>query len=62
MPESRGPTERLTTGQVAASLRVSASFVRELVARGDLKAYRLGRKTIRIAPADLSAYLQTRRL
>ena len=53
--------ERLTTTQVAEALGVSASFVRELVARGEIKSYRLGQKTIRISRADLAVYLAARR-
>ena len=59
--ETTGTVERLTTAQVADALGVSPSFVRELVARGELVAYRLGRKTIRISRADLLKFLEARR-
>ena len=59
--EVRAAGEQLTTTQVAAALGVSPSFVCVLVARGEIKSYRLGRKTIRISPEDLATYLAARR-
>lgn len=51
------PEPLLTVGDAAALLRVSARTVRRLVGRGELAALRVGRQ-VRVAPADLSAYLR----
>lgn len=43
----------LTISQVAEVTQTSAPTVRRWIARGELKAYRLGPRNIRIDPADL---------
>ncbi len=49
----------LTVKQVAARLQISLSSVYELIARGQLPAFRLGprRGAIRVRPEDLASYL-----
>ncbi len=48
----------LTVSEVAQSLRISETTVREMCKRGELPAVRVG-KHYRIKQADLDAYLQT---
>jgi len=52
-------TPYLTVNEVAEQLRVSRSFVYGLVASGRLRAVRIGkgRGAIRVAQADLIAYV-----
>jgi excisionase family DNA binding protein len=50
----------LTTGQVARRLGVSAERVLEYIADGQLRAYRLGHRTVRVDPADLARFLTGR--
>jgi excisionase family DNA binding protein len=49
----------LKTSEVAAALRVTTATVRKIVARGDLKASRIGR-TYRIETRDLYKYIADR--
>jgi excisionase family DNA binding protein len=51
------PEPLLTVGDAAELLRVSTRTVRRLVAAGELPALRVGRQ-VRLAPADLLAYLR----
>ncbi len=50
----------LTTDEAAAILHVSRRRLYAIIAAGELGVYRLNR-TIRVSPADLSAYLERRR-
>ena len=50
----------LSVAQVGAKLQCARSTVRKLVADGELRASRIGSRTIRIAAADLQAYLDCR--
>lgn len=48
----------LTVKQVAKMLQLSAKSIYALVSRGDLPAYRIG-GAVRVAQADMDAYLAT---
>lgn len=52
----------LTPKQVAETLAISPRGVRRLAERGDIVAFRVGQKHLRIAPSDLAAYLERQRL
>ncbi len=59
--EGLGALEQLlTVREVASRLRVCAATVYSLCARGDLVHVRIA-NMIRVAPADLAAFLRTRR-
>jgi excisionase family DNA binding protein len=47
----------LTTAQVAERLAVSVDTVLDLIAAGQLRAHRLGHRTIRVDPADVAQLL-----
>ena len=53
-------TKLLSVAQVGAKLQCAPSTVRKLIADGELRASRISRRTIRIAAADLQAYLDRR--
>jgi excisionase family DNA binding protein len=50
----------LSVAQVSTRLQCAQSTVRKLVAAGELRAARIGRRTIRISETDLQAYLDGR--
>jgi excisionase family DNA binding protein len=50
----------LSVAQVGAKLQCARSTVRKLISEGELRASRISRRTIRIAAADLQAYLDRR--
>jgi excisionase family DNA binding protein len=54
------PADHLTPAEVAARLQVCRATVYKLIARGELAHVRVG-LSVRIAPADLDAYLAARR-
>jgi excisionase family DNA binding protein len=54
-------SEFLTVGDVADSLRVHPQTVRAWIARGDLRAIRIGR-TVRVRQADFQAMLKRARI
>ena len=49
------PDPRLSIPEAAESIGASVSTVRRMIARGELRAYRIGSRLIRIDPADISA-------
>ncbi|MFC0248750.1 helix-turn-helix domain-containing protein [Citricoccus parietis] len=51
----RPASPRLSISDVAEERGLSESTVRRLISRGDLRAYRIGKRIIRIDPADLDA-------
>ena len=51
-----------TPTEVAHQLGVDVESVRRWIRRGWLRATKLGHKTIRIAPADLNAFLAAHRV
>lgn len=53
-------TKLLSVAQVGAKLQCAPSTVRKLIADGELRASRISSRTIRIAAADLQAYLDRR--
>lgn len=55
------PVSKLfSVAQVGAKLQCARSTVRKLIADGELRASRIGSRTIRIAAADLQDYLDRR--
>lgn len=54
------PPALLTVAQAAAHLRVSPGRCRELIARGDLRATRIGPRLYRITERDLDACSRAR--
>jgi excisionase family DNA binding protein len=50
----------LSVAQVSAKLQCARSTVRKLIADGELRASRIGIRTIRVSEADLQAYLDFR--
>lgn len=53
--------ELLTVEQAADRLRMSARYVRRLIAERQIGFYRLGR-SVRIDPAELTAFVTARRI
>jgi excisionase family DNA binding protein len=51
----------LTLGEVSRRLRISPRSLARLVASGDLRVVRLSARVVRIRPADLDAYIESRR-
>ena len=47
----------LSVTQVSSKLQCARSTVRKLIADGELRAFRISNRTIRISEADLQAYL-----
>lgn len=56
-PPAPGPGRVYSQEDAAEWLGVSVKTIRRLVASGELPAYRLGRRLIRIREADLQASL-----
>lgn len=50
--------EYVSVAEVAHALSMTERFVRELIARGDLPAVKVGAKAIRIRRADVEAILR----
>lgn len=55
------PDELLTVAEVAEELRLVPQTVRNMIDRGELPALRVGSRRVRIARADLDAFLGQRR-
>lgn len=53
--------ELLTPEQVSHTLGRHPKTVLSLAARGELRAIRLGRRTVRFDPADVQAYIDAHR-
>jgi excisionase family DNA binding protein len=51
----------LTTAQVAERLAVHPATVRRLVAAGELKPTRLGKRTVRFRPSDVQRFIASKR-
>jgi excisionase family DNA binding protein len=51
----------LTIEQVADALMISTRTVRRLVERGDLEAFRVGERQLRVSADECSAYLERQR-
>jgi excisionase family DNA binding protein len=49
------PNSPLTVNDCAIRLGVSEKTVRNMITRGELKAYRIGSHLIRVAPGDFEA-------
>lgn len=53
------PADRfVTVAEVADELRVTQRFVRHLIARGDLRAVRVGSRIVRVRHDDVLALLR----
>jgi excisionase family DNA binding protein len=50
----------LSVAQVSAKIQCARSTVRKLIADGELRASRIGSRTIRISEVDLRVYLDDR--
>lgn len=50
--------EYVSVAEIAHTLSVTERFVRELIARGDLPAVKIGAKAIRIRRTDVEALLR----
>jgi excisionase family DNA binding protein len=50
-------TSPLTMKQVAERLGSSEKYARKLILTGQLKAFQLGKRGYRVAPADLEAWI-----
>jgi excisionase family DNA binding protein len=50
----------LSVAQVSTRLQCASSTVRKLIADGELRASRIGNRTIRISETDLHTYLNGR--
>jgi excisionase family DNA binding protein len=61
VPLARHGGELLTVEQAADRLRMSARYVRRLIAERRIGFYRLGR-SVRIDPADLTAFVTAGRI
>ena len=55
-------TELMTLRQAARKLGVAERVLRSAVRSGDLPAFRLGQRTLRVKPADLDDWIQDRRV
>jgi excisionase family DNA binding protein len=51
----------LTLGEVARRLGISPRSLARLIAAGELPVVRLSARVVRISPADLAAYIESRR-
>lgn len=47
--------QHLTIAEAANLISASPSTIRRMISRGELRAYRFGKRLIRIDPADLAA-------
>lgn len=61
VPLARHEGELLTVEQAADRIRMSARYVRRLIAERRIRFYRLGR-SVRIDPADLTAFVTAGRI
>ncbi|MEO8274056.1 MAG: excisionase family DNA-binding protein [Myxococcales bacterium] len=61
VPLARYEGELLTVEQAADRIRMSARYVRRLIAERRIRFYRLGR-SVRIDPADLTAFVTAGRI
>lgn len=52
---ARKPQPSLSISEAAEQRGLSDSTIRRLISRGELRAYRIGPRLIRIDPADLDA-------
>jgi excisionase family DNA binding protein len=55
-------TELITLRQAARGLGIAERVVRQAVRNGELPAYRLGKRTVRVKSADLDDWIQNRRV
>jgi DNA (cytosine-5)-methyltransferase 1 len=55
-------TELLSLRQAARRLGVAERVLRHAVRSGDLPAFRLGQRTLRVKPTDLDDWIQNRRV
>ena len=55
-------TELLSLRQAARKIGVADRVLRQAVRSGDLPAFRLGQRTMRVKPADLEDWIQNRRV
>ncbi len=55
-------TELVTVRQAARRLGVAERVLRQAVRSGDLPAFRLGQRTVRLKPTDLDDWIQNRRV
>ncbi len=55
-------TELVTVRQAARRLGVAERVLRQAVRSGDLPAFRLGQRTVRLKPPDLDDWIQNRRV
>jgi len=53
--------EMLDAKRVAEVLGVNVAQVRKLARAGELRAYRLGYRTLRFKPRDVERYIQSRK-
>ena len=51
----------LTLGEVARRLGISPRSLARLIAAGELPVVRLSARVVRISPADLDTYIESRR-
>lgn len=55
-------TELLSLRQAARRLGVADRVLRQAVRSGDLPAFRLGMRTLRVKPSDLDDWIRNRRV
>ena len=55
-------TELMSLRQAARKIGVADRVLRQAVRSGDLPAFRLGQRTVRVKPADLDDWIQNRRV
>ncbi len=55
-------TELVTVRQAARTLGIAERVLRQAVRSGDLPAFRLGQRTVRVKPADLDDWIKNRRV
>jgi excisionase family DNA binding protein len=60
-PPRRAPLRYLTVREVASRVSVSAPTVLRAIRSGDLRASRPGKRSLRVHPDDLEAWLEDRR-
>jgi excisionase family DNA binding protein len=54
--------ELMTVRQAARKLGVAERVLRQAVRSGELPAFRLAQRTVRVKPADLDDWIQNRRV
>ncbi|KRD42776.1 hypothetical protein ASE38_00270 [Cellulomonas sp. Root930] len=52
------PSEFVSVGDVAADLQVTERFIRRLIADGELQAFRVGSRLVRVRRGDVEAMLR----